>query len=237
MSNIKKLLLASFFLATSIVLSRFLSIKTPILTISFSFVPLMLCAMLLDFKWAMLVGTLSDLIGALLFPFGAYFFGYTLSACLSGLIYGLLINITNKNWSNKKLIIRLLISSLLVSFLINGCINTLWIYLTTKSAFKVIVPVRIAKQLIMVPIKIIVMYALYKIIPVKKLYLTNSNIDQTTIVEIKGDNLKSTKKTTSLNGNKDKDVNNDKIASNDRVVKEVVGDTEKNKINKDNTND
>lgn len=35
--------------------------------------------------WGMLVGAGSDLIGAIAFPLGAYFFGYTIDAALSGL--------------------------------------------------------------------------------------------------------------------------------------------------------
>lgn len=170
MTKTKQLLLASLLLATTIIFARFLSIKTPILIIGFSFIPIMLCAILLNWKWTILVSGLADLIGALLFPMGAYFFGYTISAILTGLIYGLLINRKDKDWSNKKFIIRLIIACSISLLLVNGCLNTLWIYITTKSAFNVIVPVRIVKQLIMLPIQVAVIYLLYRILPIKKLY-------------------------------------------------------------------
>ena len=91
MSNLKKVIIAALMLAATIVLSRFLSVKTPIIVISFSYIPIMLCAILLGPWWTMLVAGLADLIGALLFPFGAYFVGYTISATLSGLIYGIFL--------------------------------------------------------------------------------------------------------------------------------------------------
>ncbi len=47
MSKLKKIVLSALLLALLIVLSRFLSIKTPLLVISFSFIPIMLSAMLL----------------------------------------------------------------------------------------------------------------------------------------------------------------------------------------------
>lgn len=71
-----------------IVLSRFLSIKTPILKISFAFVPTMLCATYLGWKWSVLINILGDLVGALLFPTGPYFVGYTVTTAIAGLIYG-----------------------------------------------------------------------------------------------------------------------------------------------------
>ena len=74
----KKIILSAILLALLIILSRFLSVKTPILKISFSFVPTMLCAIWLGPKWTVLVNVLGDLIGATLFPSGAFFIGYTI---------------------------------------------------------------------------------------------------------------------------------------------------------------
>lgn len=76
----KKIILSAILLALLIILSRFLSIKTPIMRISFEFVPTMLCAIWLGPKWTILIKVLGDLIGATLFPSGAFFIGYTISA-------------------------------------------------------------------------------------------------------------------------------------------------------------
>jgi len=91
MSKTKKIVLSAMLLALLIVLSRFLSIKTPIVVISLSFVPIMMAAIWLGPKYSLLIAALGDLIGAILFPFGAYFPGYTLSQLLTGLIYGLFL--------------------------------------------------------------------------------------------------------------------------------------------------
>ena len=50
MSKLKKIILSALLLAILVVLSRFISIKTPILVISFSFIPIMLAAILLRSK-------------------------------------------------------------------------------------------------------------------------------------------------------------------------------------------
>ena len=81
-TKLKKIIFAALLLAVFIVLERFVSIKTPLLKISLGFIPLMIAAIYLGPKYSTLVGALGDLIGALLFPFGTYFVGFTISAGL-----------------------------------------------------------------------------------------------------------------------------------------------------------
>lgn len=157
MSKLKKLILAGLLLATTIVLNRFLSIKTPILVISFSYIPIMLSAVMLGPWYTMLIAGFADLIGALLFPFGAYFVGYTISAVISGLIYGLFLY-RKKEFSNKSFILRLILSTLIVLIVCNCLLNTIWIYITTKEALFAILPTRLLKQLIMLPIQVVSIY-------------------------------------------------------------------------------
>jgi len=91
MSKNKKIILTAVLLAMLILLSRLLSIKTPITKISFAFVPTMLCAIWLGPVWTVILNTLGDIIGATFFPIGPYFIGYTISTAIAGLIYGLIL--------------------------------------------------------------------------------------------------------------------------------------------------
>ena len=84
----KKIILSAMLLSILIVLSRFFSIKSSFLVISFSFIPMMLAAIYLGPKYAAIITGLGDLIGAILFPFGAYFPGFTISSAIIGFIYG-----------------------------------------------------------------------------------------------------------------------------------------------------
>ena len=70
--------------AMQVVLSRFLSTQTPVVKIGFGFVPVMFAGALYGAGGGALAGALSDVVGALLFPSGSYFPGYTLTAALSG---------------------------------------------------------------------------------------------------------------------------------------------------------
>lgn len=213
MSKTKKIILAGLLLATTIILNRFLSIKTPIVVISFAFIPIMLSGMLLGPMWTMLISGLADLIGALLFPFGAYFVGYTISSTLSGLIYGLFLQ-RKYNKTNKKLLLNLIISSLIVLIVCNGILNSVWIYITTKKAIAVILPTRLLKQIIMLPINVIVMFSLNlgleKMGAYKKLFNTeieNEYIEANEKVET---NIKSDE-TTNTDKSINKEINDDKV--------------------------
>lgn len=157
MSKTKKIILVSILLAIRIILSRFLSVKTPIVKISFGFIPAMLCAVWLGPKWTVLLTALSDIIGATLFPTGPYFFGYTISAAVGGLIYGLLLyRKKSDSFSNKAFIFRVIIAVLLVNIIVNMGMNTLWTSITSGKAFQVIFLTRFIKQVVLMPINIII---------------------------------------------------------------------------------
>lgn len=163
MSKNKKIILAGLLLAMSIILSRFLSIKTPIVTIGFSFVPTMLCAIWLGPKWTILINVLADLIGATLFPFGSYFIGYTITTAVAGAIYGWLLYKKEENtYTDKQFVVRVILASILVTIIANIGLNTLWISITTGKAFMVLISARIVKEVIMIPIKVIVILFLEK---------------------------------------------------------------------------
>lgn len=165
MNKNKKIILTAVLLTMIIILSRFLSIRTPILKISFAFVPTMLCAIWLGPKWTVLLNVLGDVIGATLFPTGPFFIGYTISTALAGLIYGLLLYKKKTNsFTDKEFIIRVIISVALVAIVVNMGLNTLWTSITSGKAFQVLFITRIVKQLIMVPIHIVVVIFVEKML-------------------------------------------------------------------------
>lgn len=171
-SKTKKIVLTALMLTLSIVLSRFLSIKTPLLSISFSFVPTLLSAIWLGPKYTVIITGLADVIGAILFPFGEFFIGFTISAILSGLIYGLILYSKNEEMNNKQFIIRLIISNILVTILVNIILNTIWLMIMYDKAFIVLLSTRIVKEIIMIPIQIIIIYLLINALkPILNKYL------------------------------------------------------------------
>ncbi len=172
MSKTKKIILSALLLATTIVLSRFLSINTAFFSIGFSFVPIVLAGIWLGPKYSAIISGLADLIGALLFPFGTFFIGYTISAIAKGLIYGLILYKGEEEYTDKWLIVRLIIACTLVVVLVQFLMNSLWIFITTDKAFLPILTARITTEAIMIPVQIVTMFVLIKILkPITKKYL------------------------------------------------------------------
>lgn len=176
MSKIKKISLSALLLALEIILSRFLSIKTPILVISFGFLPIMISAILLGPKFSFLIATLADLIGALLFPFGEYFIGFTIIQGLTGLVYGIFLynKEEGKFYVKKKMFKRLLISEFLVIGVIELCLTSSVLHFLYGQAFLVIFETRVVAKAIMFPIQlVIVMFLMPYIRKLSQKYLFN----------------------------------------------------------------
>lgn len=160
MSRLKKIIVAGLLLAATIVLSRFLSIRTPITTIGLSFVPATLAGMLLGPWWSIFVSGLADLIGALLFPSGAFFPGYTLTALITGFIYGIFLANSYKKTA-KQVLVRAIFAHLLVVTVCSMGLNTLWTWYLTKKAVLAIVPTRAINAAVMLPVRVLITIALH----------------------------------------------------------------------------
>ena len=131
----------------------FYAIKLPIALesrMSLTFLPLMLAAYLLGPVPAMIVGAVGDILSFVFFPNGQYFPGFTLSAMLSGVIYGLLLYRKSGDIRG-----RVIAAVALVVFFVNMCINTLWLSIMYKKAFIVFLGTRILLNLIEVPVMIL----------------------------------------------------------------------------------
>ena len=115
--SMQQLAISALLVALNVVFSRVLAINTPLLKIGLGFAAVAVSAMLYGPLWAMLTAALGDLIGALLFPTGAYFPGFTATAALTGLIFGLFLYCREKSWL--RAFLAALTNCLLVTFLLN----------------------------------------------------------------------------------------------------------------------
>ena len=89
--NTKTVVISAMLIAIEVVFSRLLAINLLIAKVGLGFAAIVVCAMLYGPVWAALCAALGDLAGALLFPTGAFFPGFTATAALTGLIYGLFL--------------------------------------------------------------------------------------------------------------------------------------------------
>ena len=145
----KDLVIMAFLIALEIVLTRFLSINTPILRIGFGFLPVAMIAIMYGPLWAGLSYAVGDVLGMMIFPTGAYFPGFTLTAFLTGVTFGLFLHDRDINWKT------VLPASLIITLGLNLCLDTLWLKILMGQGFFALLPTRILKCAVMLPIQVI----------------------------------------------------------------------------------
>lgn len=127
-----KIVLTSLLIALNVIMERFVSYNVWNMSIGFSFITIVFAAVFLGVPYAVAVGTFGDIIGALLFPFGTYFFGFTLTNILMAFTTGIFlyrkVTIVNTVVSVfiKKIAFTVLLNSLWIAILYRGGIDAIW---------------------------------------------------------------------------------------------------------------
>ncbi|XME02459.1 folate family ECF transporter S component [Lachnospiraceae bacterium C1.1] len=106
-----------------------------------------------------LVGALSDIVQYLAKPTGPFFPGFTISSCITGIIFGLLLRKDGKSAVSLK---RIIISELLVTLLVSLPLNSLWLSMLYGNAFIVVLSSRLLKEIVMFPINTLLLIAVIK---------------------------------------------------------------------------
>lgn len=151
----EKIAYTALLVAMQIVLGNLLQIPLPAKQFNFGFLPMAVAGAFFGIPSAMIVGALGDFFGAHLFPAGAYFPGFTLSAALVGLMYGLVLYRHQANW------LRIGTACLLVAAL-NLMLNSYWLTFFIPKGYWVLVGGRALTYLIDIPIALVVIYAVVR---------------------------------------------------------------------------
>lgn len=147
------LVLLSVLVALQIILARFCSFNAWNVRIGLGFIPVALAGIFFGPLPAAFVAALSDFLGAILFPTGVYFPGFTLTAACTGVSFGFFLH-------NKLQLPRILMSVALNQLVCSLCMNTLWISILYGSSFAALLQVRILQVIVIAPVQIIILCAL-----------------------------------------------------------------------------
>ena len=148
-SRLTKLVLMSLFIALEIILTRFCSINTPTLRIGFGFLPIAMLGIMFGPIWAGAAYAIGDFLGMMIFPSGGYFPGFTITALLTGAVFGVMLH------KKKITYVRVFFTSLIVCLILNLSLDTFWLYLMTGKGFLALLPARILKVAFAIPIQTI----------------------------------------------------------------------------------
>ena len=164
LKKVRTVTTCAMLISASIVLGYYTINIGGIAKVGFSSSPATLAAFLFGPVVAGAFGAVADVVKYIMKPDGAFFIGFTLNAILTGFIRGSIL------YKKKLDIRRVIISELIVTILCNLIINTYFISILQGKSYMLILPVRVTKNLISLPVNVIVFYTLAKtFLPLKEL--------------------------------------------------------------------
>ena len=150
---------AGVYLAIQMVLSSLGAIQvSESLKISLGHLALAPTAMLFGPVVAGMQGALSDVLGLIIKPVGPYFPGFTISAALGGVVYGLFF------YRNVPRLSQIVASRLIICLFINILLNTFFLTMLYGPAQAAALPVRMVKNLVQLPVDCVLLTAVCRIV-------------------------------------------------------------------------
>ena len=148
------LVLCGLMAALAVVLNYTTSIFiTPNIRIGFSGLPNRVVEYLFGPCIGAIFGGMLDILKYLLKPDGgAFFFGYTFNVMVAGIIYGTIL------YRRPVRLWRIFIAEFLTKAIVNCGLNTLWLAVMNGNAFLAILPARVIKNIIMLPIDTAILF-------------------------------------------------------------------------------
>ncbi len=151
----KNLALCGVVGALSMVLGIVASIQIgPYIKIGFSGLPNRIVECLFGPVIGCIFGGTMDILKFIAKPDGPFFFGFTFDAMLAGVLYGSIL------YKKPVTIPRVFVAELAAKVIVNCGFNTLWISVLYGKGFLAILPMRLLKNAIMLPIDTIITFAM-----------------------------------------------------------------------------
>ena len=151
----KNLALCGVMGALSMVLGIVASIQIgPYIKIGFSGLPNRIVECLFGPVIGCIFGGTMDILKFIAKPDGPFFFGFTFDAMLAGILYGSIL------YKKPVTIPRVFVAEFAAKVIVNCGFNTLWISVLYGKGFLAILPMRLLKNAIMLPIDTIITFAM-----------------------------------------------------------------------------
>ncbi|MDR0299638.1 MAG: folate family ECF transporter S component [Streptococcaceae bacterium] len=173
--SLRLTVLLAVFIALGIIVGNFLSFGTNIMQVSFSFIVNSVMGAFAGSLWTGLAMGIADVVGTLMFGHFGYFPGFTFSAVIVGILYGLFFFRKKLAWSSWKDWLYVLVAMTVIMLVDTVFFNTLWVsMLFPHHAFKIYLMARLP-LLWQIPLRTVVVMliipALQRIPSIKKILL------------------------------------------------------------------
>ncbi len=155
LKKLRNLTILAMLMALQLVLSLYASVQlTDSLKLSFSFVASAVIGMLYGPFCAGLTGGIVDVLQAVIRPTGPFFPGFTVTAVLTGIIFGCFL------YKNRPKLPRIILAKAMINLFMNVLLNSFWLYLLYGYGFFALLPTRALKNLILLPVEVLLLYLL-----------------------------------------------------------------------------
>ena len=158
LKNTKYLALMAAFIAMKIIVGFIRIPVAPNLRISVTFILVALEASIIGPVSGMVSGAVTDTLSFMIFPDGAYFPGYTLTAMCGELIYALFL------YRKKITVFRISVAKFLNNYLINVLMGSLWSAMLYDKAFVFYALNSLIKNTVMLPFEIAALTAVFRLL-------------------------------------------------------------------------
>lgn len=148
LKNVKVLAMAALFIAVRIVISAFFIPIGENLRIYFSFFVNALGSMICGPVIALISGFICDILGYIISPSGAFFFGYVLTSMMGSFVYALFL------YRARISIVRVFLCKLSVNIFVNMGLNCLWSAILYGKGYYYYLAKSIVKNLTLLPLEV-----------------------------------------------------------------------------------
>ena len=154
-SSLQRLTVSAMLLAISVIFGLFKIPLSQVSEIRLQFLPVAVDGMLFGPLYGGIVGALSDILCYIVRPTGPFFPGFTISAAVQGLIYGLILR---RSSGMGRIIAAQAADCIIVSLIL----NPIWLMMLYGNAFMPLFIARLPKVLIMFPVNTVLLAAVLR---------------------------------------------------------------------------
>ena len=158
MSKLRTITLIAMLLAVSVVLSFFTIQVSESLRLGLGYLVTATMGMLFGPVTAGIAAGVGDIVKYLIKPSGAFFPGFTITAILGGVLYGMVF------YHSRVTLVRAIVAKTLTNLLLNILLNTFWLSIMMGKGFWALVPSRVIKNIALLPVEILLLYSVLRIV-------------------------------------------------------------------------
>lgn len=164
LKKLKTLVITALLIAIGIILGQFSIQLTQSTKIGISFIATQMTANLFGPVVGGIMGGVADVLKFIIKPTGPFLIGYTISAILGPVIYGVML------YKKPISFWRILLSKAVVAIIINLLLGTFWSYHYFGAAFWAGIPSKLFQQVIQVPVQSVIYYFVMKTLKKAKVF-------------------------------------------------------------------